>query len=176
MKHSDRGWLRGRFVGSALVLAALAACGGGGDGDQSPKFQPARIVSFGDSLSDVGSYNVPKLQGFINGATLTGSSNSGKFTVNGADAKNWIELIAAQFGVSAPCPAQTGLISPAAIGGNANPLGALNTPPAFTDSCFAYGQGGARVTDPVGPGNPGLLAFAGTTHTVSFASGGALGQ
>jgi len=175
MKHTNRGWLRGRLVG-ALGLAALAACGGGGAGDQSPRFQPSRMVSFGDSLSDVGSYNVPKLQAFINGATLTGSTNSGKFTVNGADAKNWVELIAAQFGVAAPCAAQTGLTPPATLGQQANPLAGLNTTPTDHPECFAYGQGGARVTDPVGPGNPGLLAFAGTVHTVSFAGGGALGQ
>lgn len=176
MKHTDRGGLRGRFVGGVLVLAALAACGGGGDGDQSPAFQPSKIVSFGDSLSDVGSYNVPKLQAFVNGATLTGSTNSGKYTVNGASAKNWIELLAAQFGVEAPCAAQTGLIPPATIGANANPFAALSTTAADHLECFAYGQGGARVTENVGPGNPGLLAFAGTVHTVSFASGGALGQ
>lgn len=170
MKHSDHGGLRGRLVSGVLVLAALAACGGGGDGNQSPKFQPSRIVSFGDSLSDVGSYNVPKLQAFINDTTLTGSTNSGKFTVNGANAKNWIELIAAQFGVEAPCSAQTGLLS-------AGPLVDLNTTPVFADGCFAYGQGGARVTDPVGPGNPGLLAFVGgTVHTDDFARGGVLGQ
>jgi outer membrane lipase/esterase len=168
MTHTDRGWLRGRVVGSALVLVALAACGGG-DGDQSPKFQPSRIVSFGDSLSDVGSYNVPKLQAFVNGATLTGSTNSGKYTVNGASAKNWIELLAAQFGVEAPCAAQTGL-------GSVGPFAGLNTTPAFVDTCFAYGQGGARVTEAVGPGNPGLLAFSGTVHTATFANGGALGQ
>lgn len=169
MKHTDRGWLRGRLVG-ALGLAVLAACGGGGDGDQSPKFQPTSIVSFGDSLSDVGSYNVPKLQAFINGTTLTGSANSGKFTVNAAGAKNWIELLAEQFGVQAPCPAQTGLAA-------AGPFVGLNTTPQFADTCFAYGQGGARVTDPVGPGNPGLLAFVkGTVHTDLFAGSGVVGQ
>jgi phospholipase/lecithinase/hemolysin len=40
----------------AVTLASLllAACGGGGDGDQSPRVQYSATVSFGDSLSDVG--------------------------------------------------------------------------------------------------------------------------
>lgn len=159
MKHSDRGWLRGRFVGSALVLAALAACGGG-DGDQSPKFQPSRIVSFGDSLSDVGSYNTAGLVAGVNEADgTTGTTNSGKFTINGANAKNWIELIAATYGVDAPCPAQTGLNSVSSLAGLA--AATVDHP-----TCYAYGQGGSRVTFAVGPGNVGTLPTA----------SGALGQ
>jgi phospholipase/lecithinase/hemolysin len=159
MKHTDRGWLRGRFVGSALVLAALAACGGG-DGDQSPKFQPSRIVSFGDSLSDVGSYNTTGLVAGVNEAdTTTGTTNSGKFTVNSAGAKNWIELIAAAYGVDAPCSAQTGLNSVSSLAGLA--AATVNHP-----TCYAYGQGGSRVTLAVGPGNVGTLP----------APSGALGQ
>lgn len=163
MTHSDRGWLRGRFVGSALVLAALAACGGGGDGDQSPKFQPSRIVSFGDSLSDVGSYKTAGMMFAVNTKNafpLTDTANTGKFTVNSPGAKNWIELIAAQFGVAAPCPAQTGLTPPAFIGDEANPLAGVAAPPTDHAECFAYGQGGSRVTALVGPGNA-LLGASG---------------
>jgi outer membrane lipase/esterase len=142
----------GRGVIGALALVALAACGGGGDGDQSPKLQISRIVSFGDSLSDVGSYNTTNLAAAVSGrSSLSGNKNSGKFTVNSADAKNWIELIAAQYGVAAPCPAQTGLTPPGDA--NSNPL--VNFAQAIQDhdDCFAYGQGGARVTNPKGPGN-----------------------
>lgn len=161
MTHSDRGWLRGRFVGSALVLAALAACGGGGDGDQSPKFQPSRIVSFGDSLSDVGSYNTAGLVAGVNEAdATTGTTNSGKFTINSAGAKNWIELVAATYGVDAPCPAQTGLNSVSSLAGLA--AATVDHP-----TCYAYGQGGSRVTLAVGPGNVGTLPAA---------ASGALGQ
>lgn len=159
MTHSDRGWLRGRFVGSALVLAALAACGGGGDGDQSPKFQPSRIVSFGDSLSDVGSYRTPGMVAFVNTKNafpIAETTHTGKFTVNGPDAKNWIELIAAQFGVAAPCPAQTGLTPPIPPLPAVNPLAGVAATPTDHPECFAYGQGGSRVTDPVGPGNAAL--------------------
>jgi len=157
MKHSDRGGLRGRFVGSVLVLAALAACGGG-DGDQSPNFQPSRIVSFGDSLSDVGSYKTAGMVAFVNTKNtfpLAEATHTGKFTVNSPDAKNWIELIAAQFGVAAPCPAQTGLTPP-----TGSPLTGVGATPTDHAECFAYGQGGARVTNPVGPGN----AFLGVAN------------
>jgi phospholipase/lecithinase/hemolysin len=139
------------LASGVVVLAALAACGGGGDGDQSPKFQPSRIVSFGDSLSDVGSYKTAGMMTFVNskGAfPLAETTHTGKFTVNSPDAKNWIELIAAQFGVAAPCPAQTGLTPP-----TGSPLAGVGATPTDHPECFAYGQGGARVTNPVGPGN-----------------------
>jgi outer membrane lipase/esterase len=153
----------GRGVIGALALAALAACGGGGDGDQSPKLQISRIVSFGDSLSDVGSYNTTALSATVtaHSAGLAGTANSGKFTVNSAGAKNWIELIAAQYGVDAPCPAQTGLTPPATVGGNPNPLAGLAQTPQDHAECFAYGQGGARVTNPVGPGNANIAGAEG---------------
>ena len=157
MKHTDRGWFRGGLVG-ALGLAVLAACGGGGEGDQSPRFQPSRIVSFGDSLSDVGSYRTAGMVAFVNTKNafpLTEATHTGKFTVNSADAKNWIELIAAQFGVAAPCPAQTGLTPP-----TGSPLAGVGAAPTDHAECFAYGQGGARVTNPVGPGN----AFLGVAN------------
>jgi phospholipase/lecithinase/hemolysin len=157
MKHTDRGWLCGRLVG-ALGLAVLAACGGGGNGgDQSLKFQPSRIVSFGDSLSDVGSYRTAGMVGSVNTKNdfpLTEVTHTGKFTVNSPDAKNWIELLAAQLGVAAPCPAQTGLTPP-----TGSPLAGAGAVPADHAECFAYGQGGSRVTNPVGPGNA-LLGLA----------------
>ena len=87
------------FALALLTSAVLAACGGGGGGDQAPKVKFSAQVSFGDSLSDVGTYSVGTVK------ALSG----GKYTVNGAGASNWTELMAAQLGLPAPCAAQTGL-------------------------------------------------------------------
>jgi outer membrane lipase/esterase len=60
---------------AAMTLAVLAGCGGTdpAPGDQTIKNKYSAQVSFGDSLSDVGSYNVGTV------AALKG----GKFTING---------------------------------------------------------------------------------------------
>jgi phospholipase/lecithinase/hemolysin len=128
-----------------MALAVLAGCGGNGasPGDQTLKVKFTQQVSFGDSLSDVGSYKVGTV------AALGG----GKFTINGDNTsinaaltgKNWTELMAAQFGLPAPCAAQTGLNGDAAKG--------LKVAVVTNANCYGYAQGGARVTNPVGPGN-----------------------
>lgn len=127
------------------IFAALllAACGGGGDGDQSPRVRYTALVSFGDSLSDIGSYATAGLKASTGGL-------GGKYTVNSVDSKNWTELLAAAAAVTAPCPAQTGLES-------SGPLAALAQAKADHPGCFGYAQGGARVTNPVGPGNKALI-------------------
>lgn len=145
MKQVRMGWLA-----AAAVAVMLAGCGGGGDGDQSARVEYGKLVAFGDSLSDIGSYAVG----------VVASMGGGKYTVNSADAKNWTELLAAQMGVAAPCAAQTGLNSAAELGG---PVATVNH-----SGCYAYAQGGARVTNPIGPGNAALLALGD--------SSGALGQ
>lgn len=120
-------------LGAALLLAS---CGGGGGGETvSKKAGFTALVSFGDSLSDVGTYKVGTV------AALGG----GKYTVNGASGKNWTELIAADLGLPAPCSAQTGLDGMASQG--------FSVPPTNHAGCTNYAQGGARVTNPVGPGN-----------------------
>ncbi len=124
-----------RLGALALSAAVLAACGGSGPGNQTTKVTFSKIVNFGDSLSDVGSYKVGTV------AALGG----GKYTVNGPDGKNWTELLAAQLGVTAPCSAVTGLNGLAAYG--------FAVPRATHAGCTSYAQGGARVTNPVGPGN-----------------------
>ena len=127
-----------KFAAAVLAAAILAACGGGGAGDQTPKVKYSTLVSFGDSLSDVGTYAVGTIKAL----------GGGKYTINGPDAKNWTELLAAQIGVSAPCPAQTGLNGDATKG--------FSVPVTNHPGCTGYGQGGARVTNPVGPGNAAL--------------------
>ncbi|MCU6435740.1 SGNH/GDSL hydrolase family protein [Undibacterium sp. Jales W-56] len=129
------------FALALLAAAVLAGCGGGGGGDQTTKLKFSAQVSFGDSLSDVGSYAVGTV------AALKG----GKYSVNDVDAngknnaKNWTELMAAQLGLPAPCPAQTGLQGLASQG--------FSVPVVNHPGCTSYAQGGARVTNPVGPGN-----------------------
>ncbi len=130
------------FALALLTAAVLAGCGGSSSGgDQSTKIKFSSQVSFGDSLSDVGTYAVGTV------AALKG----GKYNVNDVDstgknnAKNWTELMAAQLGLPAPCPAQTGLNGLASQG--------FSVPVVNHAGCTSYAQGGARVTNPVGPGN-----------------------
>jgi phospholipase/lecithinase/hemolysin len=128
-----------------LTAAVLAACGGNGStgGDQALKNKFSAQVTFGDSLADVGTYKVGTV------AALGG----GQFTINGTNTskdpvltgKNWTEIMAAQFGLSAPCPAVTGLDGDATKG--------FSVPMTAKAGCFGYAMGGARVTNPVGPEN-----------------------
>lgn len=134
-----------KLVLATLAASVLVACGGGSPsaGDQTTKVKFTSMVSFGDSLSDVGTYAVGTVK------TLGG----GKYTINGDNTavnatltgKNWTELMAAQFSLAAPCPAQTGLNGTASLG--------FSVAVVNHTGCLSYAQGGARVTNPVGPGN-----------------------
>ncbi len=129
-----------------LTAAVLAACGGTspGGGDQTQKLTFTQQVSFGDSLSDVGTYAVGAVK----------QAGGGKFTINGdGTSKNpeltgkiWVEYLAAELRLPAPCAAQTGLLGDAARG--------FSVPVVQNLNCFNYAQGGSRVTNPIGPGNP----------------------
>ncbi len=143
-----------------IAAAALTGCGGGtgsSAGDQSPKLKFTSQVSFGDSLSDVGTYAVGAV------AALHG----GKYTVNSLtpSAQNWTELLAVSLGLPAPCAAQTGLggFSDVQLASQPQlaPLAALSAQgfavtPALHSGCTSYAQGGARVTLPLGPGSAAL--------------------
>lgn len=118
---------------SAAVL--LAACGGG---DDTPQFRT--VVSFGDSISDVGSYQVGDI------AALGG----GKFTVNGAGGMVWTEFLAASLGAAAQCAAQTGLLANNGVNGAAVQNVA---------ACDNYAQGSSRITSSgTGPNGVALQA------------------
>ncbi len=138
---------------TALAAAAfLAGCGGNEAGDQSPRVGFTQMVNFGDSLSDVGSYDVGvvKLQG------------GGHYSINGLGATgllytNWTEFLAATLKLSQPCAAETGLTPVAPF---VPTIG--DETPTFHDAsnggtCTSYAQGGSRVTADVGPGNAALL-------------------
>jgi phospholipase/lecithinase/hemolysin len=152
------------LLSAAISAAFLVGCGGGSasGGNQSTKIQYSAQVSFGDSLSDVGTYAV--------GAVA--AMGGGKYTVNSVPAspQNWTELMAATLHLPEPCPAQTGLtgLNDAELSASplTAPLAALS-PSGFSVAvtnhagCYGYGQGGARVTDPNGPGSAGLASGLG---------------
>lgn len=128
-----------------LTAAVLTACGGNGSkaGDQTLATKYSSQVSFGDSLSDVGTYAVGSVAQMGGGKwTINGNSTAKEPTLTG---KNWTELVAAQLGLPAPCAAQTGLNGDATKG--------FAVPVQNHANCFNYAQGGARVTNPVGIGN-----------------------
>ncbi len=132
-----------KFALAMLAAAVLAGCGGASGGDQTLKVKYTAQVSFGDSLSDVGSYAVGTVA----------AKGGGKFTINGDNTKinpeltgkNWTEHLAAQFGLAAPCAAETGL--------EGNALKGLAVPRVKHAGCYGYAMGGSRVTNPVGPNN-----------------------
>lgn len=140
MKHF-RSWA------SSLTAALLLAGCGGGSGPASPdggatassageRRNFSAVVSFGDSLSDVGTYAPATQIPGTNPPVYLG----GKFTTNGPNATIWVENLATNLGLQ---------ITPAEVGFG------FSTPPTFCpaaaqglgNTCTAYGQGGARVTD-----------------------------
>ena len=149
------------FALALLTAAILSACGGSDNDGAAPNpvTKPKFLaqVNFGDSLSDVGTYKVVAI------AALGG----GKYTINGnltatnpaLTGKVWPELLAAQLGLPAPCAAVTGL-----EGNTPNFTSAVVNYPL----CNNYAQGGARVTNPVGPGNKAVTPAVGQlTHPIT---------
>jgi len=137
---------------TALAAALLSACGGSEPeiaGSGQPSGAPrtrgtfTAVVSFGDSLSDVGAYSPA--------TSLTGNGQApyfgGKFTANSATATVWVENVSAQLGI---------ITTPAEVGfGTASVRCPAAANPALAGTCTAYGQGGSRVTDPNGIGKSG---------------------
>ena len=141
------------WAGTALAAALLAACGGSDPyvaGSGAPSGAPttkgsfSAVVSFGDSLSDVGTY-APV-------TSLTGNGlppyAGGRFTTNYVNASGtvvgtvWVENVASTLGLT---------ITPAMMGYGASSAAC----PAANATCTGYGQGGSRVTDPNGIGHSG---------------------
>ena len=140
---------------SIIASVILAGCGGGGGSDLPAKPKFTSQVSFGDSLSDVGSYKVGLIAGL----------GGGQFTINIPSTQtNWTEMTAASLGLSA-CAAETGLDngSGAAPG---TPTGTV-IPVSDNTACTGYAQGGARVTSQPGIGNKALAGLALTVPVVT---------
>jgi phospholipase/lecithinase/hemolysin len=114
-----------RSVLTALAAAALLAACGGSD-DNTPRF--ASVVSFGDSLSDAGTYKVGTI------AQLGG----GKFTVNGGDDNTWTQRLALALGAPAQCAARTGLLP--------NNPSVTGAPVQDVAGCTNYAEGSSRIT------------------------------
>jgi len=120
--HTRQRLLRtAQAVIAGAALALLAACGGGDDNNSSASNTPPsgvkmQVVSFGDSLSDAGTYSQIKL-GF----------GGGRFTTNPGQV--WTQLVATYYGDT---------LQPANQGGFGIPLQATGG--------LGYAQGGARVT------------------------------
>ncbi len=139
----------GPWVLSALLLAA---CGGGDPdvpGSGSPAGAPTAkgtftaVVSFGDSLSDVGAYT-PATSVTANGAA---PYIGGKFTTNSATGTVWVENLATALGL---------IITPAEVGfAGTSVMCPAAANPALAGTCTGYGQGGSRVTNPDGIGHAG---------------------
>jgi outer membrane lipase/esterase len=132
-----------KFGSALLITLILVGCGGGGsDVPAKPRF--AAQVSFGDSLSDVGSYKVGAVAGL----------GGGQFTINAASSvkattpTNWTEFTSLSLGLGMPCAAETGLND-----GSGTPSATNVMPPVDHAGCTGYAQGGARVTSPYGIGN-----------------------
>ncbi len=171
---------------SALLLAA---CGGGDPdvagsgstaGAPTTKGSFTAVVSFGDSLSDIGTYTPATAlgNGFFFGGKFTTNDTTGSppgVNPNPPDAnalgKVWVENIAASLGI---------IVTPAETGGFGTPtvMCPAAAVPALATTCTAYGQGGSRVTNPIGIGNtaapPGALTVPVVTqianHLARFGS------
>ncbi len=126
-----------KFALTGIAFATLlSACGGGGDSVVDNRIKFAQVVTFGDSVSDMGTYQVGDI------AALGG----GRFTVNGVANNIWTDALASSLGVGAQCAAQTGLLANNGVKGAAVVNNAL---------CNNYAQGSSRVTA-VGSGPNGV--------------------
>jgi len=135
---------------SVLLCAMLASCGGGDDppvaGSGSPSGAPttkgsfSALVSFGDSLSDIGAY--------APATSLAGNGSApyfgGKFTTNSATGTVYVENVATSLGL---------VMTPAEVGFNGQSVKCPAAAAGLGSTCTGYGQGGSRVTDPNGIGH-----------------------
>lgn len=121
-------------IGSITALL-LAACGGGSE--QAAKVTYSSVVSFGDSLSDAGTYKVGQIA--LAGGMFTVNGISGAIGASTAPSYVWPQLLAAAVVGTPSCAARMGF------------AGVVAPVPG----CTNYAQGGSRVTDVNGVGHAG---------------------
>jgi outer membrane lipase/esterase len=133
------------FALAVMAAAVLAACGGSSNDTPVAPAKPTFTsqVSFGDSLSDVGSYKVGTVAAIQGGTfTINGNNTATNATLTG---KNWTAVTATAIGVGAPCAAVTGLNGRADMG--------FSVPATNQPGCTNYAQGGSRISNPIGVHN-----------------------
>jgi phospholipase/lecithinase/hemolysin len=151
---------------SVMTAALLAACGGGDvtvPGSGEPAGAPtakgnfSSVVSFGDSLVDLGAYS-PATSFAGNGLP---PYLGGKFSTNFSTGTVWVENIAAALGL---------MITPAEMGfaGQSEKCPVEKVHPALAGTCTGYGQAGSRVTNPDGYNHAkGFLTVPMTTQVAN---------
>ena len=146
---------RRRWHISALAAAALIVAGCGGGNTDSPLAE--RVVVFGDSLSDVGTYTpatsltpTPGAAPYFGGKWTTNTFAEYALApagttrrANTSTSNIWVEWIAARLGVA---------ITPAEVGFGPTRVPCPAQASGLAASCTGYAQGGSRVTDPNGIG------------------------
>jgi outer membrane lipase/esterase len=132
---------------TALLALGLSGCGGQSNGNQAPKITYSSVLSFGDSLSDAGTYKVGSIA----------AAGGGLFTVNGitglpgedpVPSYTWAQLVSAATVGQVSCAARTG---------------GFGTPTASMAVCTNYAQGGSRVSNPMGTRNNGFTTVSGAS-------------
>lgn len=119
-----------KILAGALGVALLvAACGGGDDGDQSPRVSLKAVKVMGDSLSDSGTFS----------ALGAGSTYGRIFSVQGSTHQIWTERTATALGISTPLCNVYKFTGATFV---ANP----------TPGCTSFAVGGARINNPASAG------------------------
>ena len=130
---------------AGVAFALLAACGGGGSSSSTSATPPGgvslKVVSFGDSLSDVGTYS----------AFATPNFGGGRFTTN--PGQGWAQDVANYYGDTLTTAVTSGFGTPTTATGG-----------------FGYAQGGARVSQQPGIDYPTVTAVPVTTQVQNYLS------
>jgi phospholipase/lecithinase/hemolysin len=151
-----RQWLLANLAAAAALF--VVGCGGTADSPIA-----SRVVVFGDSLSDMGTYTpATSLAGngtapYFGGKFTTNTHTGYTAASNSSTANTWAEWIAARLGVA---------VTPYEVGfGPQSVTCPAAANPALANSCTGYAQGGSRVTNPAGVNNPNGTGLIGTSPT-----------